>query len=171
MTQPGTPAAPTAEFLAKLEAFRQSGIRIDSQGRFCHEGEAVEHEGFRQALFRWLDRLPPPDGRYILRLDESRYVYVEVEDTPLLVNTLRLENGQAILSLSDGSEEPLNPANLTMDDDGIVRTWVRKNSLEARLSTAATAALADAIELAPTPRITLGHSPSPIPPRSPWPRT
>ena len=26
--------------------------------------------GCGEALFRWLDRLPPPDGRYVLRLDE-----------------------------------------------------------------------------------------------------
>ena len=170
MSQSGSAPAPTAEFLATLEAFRQSGIRIDAQGRFCHEGALVEHEGFRQALFRWLDRLPHPDGRYILRLDENRYVYVDVEDTPLLVNTLRWENGHAMLSLSDGSEQPLDVANITIDGDGIIRTWVRSKRLEARLSSAASAALADAIELQPQPQLKLSDGTlAPLGPRTPWP--
>lgn len=132
---------------ARLEAFRQSGLRIDAQGRFWHQGAVVEHEGLRQALWRWLDRLP--DGRTILRLDEKRYVYVDVEDTPLLVQTLRWPQptGAPILSLSDGREEPLAPERLTIDAEGILRTWVRNGQLEARLSTAAAAALAEHLDL------------------------
>ncbi len=39
-----------------LEKLRQSGIRIDREGRFIHEGAPVTHEGLLGALFRWLDR-------------------------------------------------------------------------------------------------------------------
>lgn len=172
MSQPPSDASASDAFLARLEAFRASGIRIDAQGRFWHQGEAVEHEGFRQALFRWLDRLPPPDGRYILRLDDKRYAYIDVDDTPLVVNTLRWQQDQAVLSLSDGTEEDLNAANLTIDEQGILRTWVRGQRLEARLSTAATAALATAIELEPAPTLRLGQDPAiSIPPRQDWPRS
>ena len=60
-----------------IERLRRSGIRIDREGQFIHEGEPVRHEGLRQALFRWLDRLDddPDKGeavRYILRLDPRR---------------------------------------------------------------------------------------------------
>jgi len=55
-----------------------------------HEGAEVTHEGLRRALFRWLDRLPPPDGRYVLRLDERRFAYLEdVADTPLVARAGR----------------------------------------------------------------------------------
>ena len=78
----------------------------------------MRHEGLRRAFFRWLDRLPPPDGRHILRLDENRYVYLEVADTPLVATSLRWSGERALLGLTDGSEEALDPRTLTADDDG-----------------------------------------------------
>ena len=65
------------EQAAWLEQIRRSEISIDRDGRFIHEGAEVTHEGLKRALFRWLDRLPPPDGRYVLRLDERRFAYLE----------------------------------------------------------------------------------------------
>src|SRR5215831_12904178 len=109
--------------LETLERLRRSGIRIDREGRFIHEGEEVRHQGLRAALFRWLDRLPPPDGRYILRLDPQRYA--------------RVDGDRALLVLSDGSEEGLDPGTLTLDPAGVLRCWVRDGRLEARLSTSA----------------------------------
>jgi len=128
-----------------LERLRRSGIRIDRDGRFIHEGEEVRHQGLRAALFRWLDRLPPPDGRYILRLDPQRYAYVDVDDTPLVARSARVDGERALLALSDGSEERLDPATLTVDPAGILRCRVRAGRLEARLSTSAAAALAERI--------------------------
>lgn len=133
-----------AEQAAWIERLRRSGIRIDREGRFIHEGAEVTHEGFKRALYRWLDRLPPPDNRYILRLDEKRYAYVDVDDTPLVARAARVDpNGQIWLSLSDGSEEPLDRATLSAGPDGIVRAKVRGGRLEARLSTSAMAAISD----------------------------
>src|SRR4051812_38520551 len=132
-----------------IERLRRSGIRIDREGRFIHEGAEVTHVGLREALFRWLDRLPPPEGgpegRYILRLDEKRYAYVDVIDTPLVARSARLEGDRVILGLSDGGEEPLDPATLTLDGAGVLRAWVRDGRLQARLANSAAAALADHI--------------------------
>jgi hypothetical protein len=140
-----------------IERLRRSGIRIDREGQFIHEGEPVRHEGLRQALFRWLDRLDPRDQldqveqrdddvRYVLRLDERRFAYIDVDDTPLVVRALRLlPDGAVALQLSDGAEEPLDPATLTIDDQGVLRCWVRGGRIEARLATSAAAVLADRI--------------------------
>ena len=87
---------------AVIERLRQSGIRIDKEGEFQHEGAPVRHEGLRQALFRWLDRLP--DGLVILRLDERRFAYVDVDDTPLVVRGARVAGDRVLLTLSDGTE-------------------------------------------------------------------
>jgi hypothetical protein len=83
----------------------------------------------------------------VLRLDERRFAYLEsVEDTPLVARAARVDAaGTAYLALSDGSEEPLDPATLTVDAAGVLRAWVRGGRLEARLSTSASAALADSI--------------------------
>jgi len=134
---------------AVIERLRQSGIRIDKEGQFQHEGAPVRHEGLRQALFRWLDRLP--DGRVILRLDERRFAYVDVEDTPLVARGARVEGERVLLTLSDGAEEALLPATLTIDGAGVMRCAVREGRLEARLSTAAAAALAEVIDDSVTP--------------------
>jgi hypothetical protein len=141
---------------AFIERLRQSGIRIDKDGEFQHEGEPVRHEGLRQALFRWLDRLP--DGRVVLRLDERRFAYVEVDDTPLVVRGARVDGDRVLLTLSDGAEEPLAPETLTVDGAGVMRCTVRAGKLEARLSTAAAAALAEIIDdsVAP-PALVLGE--------------
>ena len=53
----------------EIEKLRQSGIRLDADGRFWHEGAEVTHPGLRAAFWRWLDR--NPDGRWVLRLDEQ----------------------------------------------------------------------------------------------------
>ena len=141
-----------------LEKLRRSGIRVDREGEFVHEGAPVLHQGLRSALFRWLDRLP--DGRYILRLDERRFAYLDVDDTPLVVRALRVDAGAVSLQLSDGAEEALDPATLTVDGQGILRCWVRGARLEARLATSAAAALADRITETPQgPALALGPGP------------
>ena len=95
---------------AWLEKIRQSGIRVDREGRFVHEGAEFAHAGLTRALYRGLDRLPPPDGRYVLRLDDQRFAYLDVDDTPLVARAARIDAaGRALLALSDGSEEPLAP--------------------------------------------------------------
>jgi hypothetical protein len=150
---------------ALIERLRQSGIRIDAEGNFVHDGDFVLHEGLRSALFRWLDRLP--DGRYVLRLDAQRFAYVDVDDTPLVVRALRFdEAGEVVLSLSDGSDERLDAATLTLGGDGVMRCAVRAGRLEARLSTSAAAALAERItQQAVGPVLALGKRQVPLRPR------
>jgi hypothetical protein len=127
-----------------LERLRRSGIRIDRDGEFQHEGEPVRHEGLRQALFRWLDRLP--DGRYVLRLDDQRFAYLDVDDTPLVARSARLDGETVWLGLSDASEEALDPATLSLDGLGVMRCRVRGGRLEARLSTSAAVVAGELIE-------------------------
>jgi len=158
-----------AEQAAWLEKIRRSEISIDREGRFIHEGAEVTHEGLRSALFRWLDRLPPPDGRYVLRLDERRFAYLEdVADTPLVARAARIDGGDVQLALSDGSEEPLDPTTLTVDDAGVLRAWVRGGRLEARLASSAAAVLGDLLSVSEAdgrPRLRLAGRSYAIPQR------
>jgi hypothetical protein len=133
----------------QLERLRRSGITIDRGGEFIHEGEPVVHQGLRQALFRWLDRAPAPDGRYILRLDGQRFAYLEVVDTPIVARSARRDAEGVHLGLSDGTEELLDPATLTVDEAGILRCWVRGGVCEARLATSAAVVVADDLEVCP----------------------
>src|SRR3954469_4338175 len=135
------------EQAAWLEQIRRSGIGVDREGHFVHQGAEVTHDGLKRALYRWLDRLPPPDGRYVLRLDERRFAYLDdVVDTPLVARAARIDPaGTVLLALSDGNEEPLDPETLTVDEAGVLRAWVRSGRLEARLATSAAAVVGDAI--------------------------
>jgi hypothetical protein len=159
-------AADPAAHAAWLEKLRQSGIRVDREGRFIHEGAEVTHEGLRRALFRWLDR---EGDRYVLRLDARRFAYLDVDDTPLVARAARVDPaGGAHLALSDGSEEPLDPDALTVDDAGILRAWVRGGRLEARLASSAAAALADHLtQDGGQPAIALGGRVHRLRPRAP----
>ncbi len=122
---------------AQIERLRQSGIRLDADGKFWHEGGEVTHAGLRAALWRWLDR--NPDGRYVLRLDERRFVYLDVDDAPFVVRSLRWEGDRAIAQLSDGGEEALDASTLRLKR-GVAYATV-KGRFDARLATAAWGAL------------------------------
>ena len=127
-----------------IERFRQTGIRLDREGRFWHEGAQVSHQGFQRALLRWLDRLE--DGRPILRLDERRYAYLDVEDAHLLVLSARWDGDRAFLTLNDGSEQELDYASLQVAEDDALYCSARDGQLEARITTPAYYVLAQRIE-------------------------
>jgi uncharacterized protein len=128
----------------QIERLRRSGIRLDAEGRFIHEGEEVRHAGLRAALWRWLDR--NPDGRWVLRLDERRFVYLDVDDAPHAVRSLRWEGDRAVLRLADGSEEALDPATVRLGASGAAYCRVKGGRFEARFTAGAWAALAERIE-------------------------
>lgn len=128
----------------RIEQLRQSGIRLDREGRLWHEGQEVTHRRFQTALRRWLDRLP--DGRSILRLDETRYAYVEVEDSHLLVTSVTWDNDRAMLLLNDGTSEELAYETLEQSEDSAMYCTVRQGRLLARFLTKAYYQLAERIE-------------------------
>lgn len=125
---------------AQIERLRQSGVRLDREGRFWHEGEPIRHERMQETFHRWIDRLD--DGRYVLRLDERRFVYLDVEDTPLRARSLRWEGDVPVMSLDNGREEPLDPATLRLDPRGATCA-VAGGRMPVRLSTRAWQALTE----------------------------
>lgn len=127
----------------QIEKLRQSGIRLDADGRFWHEGAEVLHHGLRAAFWRWLDR--NPDGRYVLRLDARRFVYLDVDDAPFVVRSARWEGERAIVRLSDDSEEELEYATLHLGKNGQPYCTV-KGRFDARVSTGAWATLGQRID-------------------------
>ena len=128
----------------QIERFRRTGIRLDREGRFWHEGAQVTHPGFQRALLRWLDRLP--DGRPILRLDERRYAYVDVDDAHLLVLSARWDGDRVFLHLNDGAGEELDYSSLEVGEDSALYCRVRGGRLTARITTRAYQVLSRRIE-------------------------
>ena len=128
---------------AEIEKLRQSGIRLDGEGRFWHEGAEVTHQGMRAAFWRWLDR--NPDGRWVLRLDDQRFVYLDVDDVPYVVRSARWQGDHAIVRLSDDSEEELAYATLHLRG-GQPYATVKDGRFDARISTLAWNTLGERID-------------------------
>ena len=116
---------------ATLEGFRTIGLRLDRDGRFFQGNEPVTHARLHQAMLRWLDKRE--DGRDIIRMDDSRYAYVDVEDAHLRAVTAQWRDGTCFITWDDGTVEPLDVAHLTVAADGALYTVARGN-LRGRIS-------------------------------------
>ncbi len=127
-----------------IEKFRETGIRLDRNGRFWHEDGEITHARFRQTLLRWLDIRE--DGRSILRLDDTRYAYIDIEDAYLLATSLRKADGKLYITLNDGSEEELAYETLSQGKDNALYCLARNRRLRTRITTAAYYKLAESIE-------------------------
>jgi hypothetical protein len=123
---------------------RESTIRLDAAGRFFHDGERVTHRGMARAFASWIAR-HPDDGRFILT-NGYDWTYFTVEGTPFFVEGVRRDPSGPVLALFDGSEEPLVPTALRLDDDGIFRTTVKGGAFEARFSRTAQLELSSWLE-------------------------
>jgi hypothetical protein len=145
-------------------ASRESTLRLDRQGRFWHDGARVEHPALERALRSWIAR-HPDDGRPILT-NGYDWCYFEVEDAPLFVDALRIEGEAVTLVLFDGSEEPLDPATLSVGEDGVVYARARGGALPARFSRHAQTQLAPLLVAADPPTIRIGQREIALPARA-----
>jgi uncharacterized protein len=120
-----------------------SGLVLDRQLRWFHDGEAVVHprivELFNESL------VPTDDGRFQLRVGAD-WAYVTVEDAAYLVTGLDVTETQLFLRLSDRTGEALVPSTLSLEADGVLAARVKQGRAKARLSRAAQAALGALLE-------------------------
>lgn len=95
---------------------RESKIRLDAEGRFFDNDAPVEHPKLAAALHTWIGR-HPDDGRYMLT-NGYDWTYFIVDDVPFFVRSIKNVDGDAMLVLSDESEEPLDPGTVTTGPRG-----------------------------------------------------
>jgi uncharacterized protein len=135
---------------------RESTIVLDQSGRFWHEGQLVSHPGLQRGFASWLRR-HPDDGRYIL-CNGYDWTYLRVEGTPFFVHGLRAEGETLLLTLSDGSVEPLEADTLRVGPDEALVARVKQGAFEARFTPAAQAALVPYVAESPAgePLLALG---------------
>ena len=105
---------------------RESTIRLDGEGHFFHDEALVEHPKLRDALHTWIAR-HPDDGRYILT-NGYDWTYFIVEDVPYFVRSIRENDGDAMLVLSDATEEPLDPSTVHANARGELYLKVKKDA-------------------------------------------
>jgi hypothetical protein len=120
----------------QIEKMRAIGLLLDRAGRFWHDGSEVTHPRLRQALLRWLD-VRDDDGRDIVKLDDVRYAYVEVEDAHLRAASARWDGDRCTVQWDDGSEEELDYAHLAERADHAIATRARGGRLRGTIGGAA----------------------------------
>jgi hypothetical protein len=130
---------------------RESTIRIDAQGGIWHDGQPVTHPGLAEAFARWLD-VDDESGRYIVR-NKINWVYVAVDDAPLVVRSVAVEGGALVLALSDGTREPLAVASLRLGADEVPYCDVRGGRMPARFLPRAAFTLFEALGPEATERL------------------
>jgi hypothetical protein len=126
----------------QLERMRAIGLKLDRAGTFWHEGVAVSHPRLRQALLRWLD--VRDDGRDIVRLDDQRHAYVEVEDAHLRARSARWDDERCHVLWDDDQEEELDYASLRQAPDHAFYTQAR-GRLRGRIAGPAYYAVAERV--------------------------
>ena len=125
-----------------LERMRTIGLRLDRTGTFWHEGVAVTHPRLGQALLRWLDVLE--DGRDIVRLDDKRYAYVEIEDAHLRARSARWDGDRCFVLWDDEREAELDYGSLRQAPDHALYATVR-DRMRGRIAGPAYHAVAERI--------------------------
>ncbi len=113
----------------------ESGVRRDAQGRWFHEGVAIDNEAVAKAFDRWIDRAE--DGRYILK-NSVNWAYVDIEGPPFFVKHLSVGLDRVTLLLSDGTEEALLVDSLRQGPDGRLYCDVREGGFVAGFGQQAT---------------------------------
>jgi hypothetical protein len=91
------------------------------------------------AFATWIAR-HPNDGRYVLN-NGYDWSYFEVEDAPFFVRGVRIDAGWPMLALSDGSEERLDPHELSVGARDALYTRVKGGAYPARFMPGAQLAL------------------------------
>jgi len=123
-----------------LEKMRQIGLRLDRRGVFWQGDAQVTHARLRQALLRWLD---VRDGKNIVKLDDTRFAYVDIEDAHLRASSARWDGERCIVLWDDDQEAELDYATLTVAEDHAFYAKVR--GLRGRIAGPAHAAIAERI--------------------------
>jgi hypothetical protein len=108
---------------AQIEKMRSIGLRLDRSGTFWHQGTQVSHARLRQALLRWLD--VRDDGKDIVKLDDRRYAYVDVEDAHLRARSATWQGDHCLVTWDDDQVEELDYASLHQAADHALYGRVR----------------------------------------------
>lgn len=129
---------------------RPFGLVLHHDGRWTHQGQPIHHARLREHFDRHVAYLPD-EGKYVVRVRHFRG-QIEVEEAAFFVRAF--EPGSGRISLSEGSEETLDPATLAVSPiDGALLCRVKRElapgGLLARFEHAAQAELLHAVEGAP----------------------
>lgn len=104
-------------------------ITLHAHGKWSHEGCDFENERIARLFSRSVSRTE--GGTWVLTI--GRFTYpIEVEDTGYFVQQVDLSTQPPTLTLSDESEEPLDPSTLTYASGGRLYCEIKGGEFRAR---------------------------------------
>jgi hypothetical protein len=111
-------------------------IKVDKEGTWYYKGFEIIQKGIVALFYEHLEQ--DDQGRYVIHW-QGRTCYLEVEDTPFVVWKTRLVGEEdhthgVLLSLSDGTEEPMNPRSLYIGPQNVPYCRVHGGKFLARFS-------------------------------------
>lgn len=110
----------------------ESGLRLDRELTWWHDGERIEHPNIIEAFNRGLT--VADDGRYQLHFGGD-WCFVAVEDCGYAVIAVDEAAGHRLsIRLSDRTAEWLDPLTLAADDDGALTVKVKGGKAKARFT-------------------------------------
>jgi len=123
-------------------------VALDREGRWLNDGAEITH-GRTIDLF-WKSLTRNERGKYLVRMGKEECP-VLLHATPYFVRRVEIGPGGVRLRLSDGSEEPLDPATLEIADGTYLHCRVKGGAHEARFNRNAYYEMARHIEEDPAP--------------------
>ncbi len=124
---------------------RESGLRLDRDGRWHHQGVPVTHERLHRALTRWLTRDPGAE-RFVIRVGPDFWAWVDVDDAPYQAHLQTVTDQGLVLSLSDERLVVWSGTAIGVGADDAWYVEVGDPPMEARLSRGAMSTLAEYLE-------------------------
>lgn len=119
-------------------------ISFRHDGRWYSDDEPINNARIAKLFSRCLRQVD--DGRWEIAMAEER-AFVEIEDTPWVVTGVTGDATQGFhLRLNDDSEEPLDPATLSVGAGNVLYAQVKHGRYRARFLRSAYYQLAPAIE-------------------------
>lgn len=120
-----------------------SGITLDREQRWWHDGEPVEHPKIIEAFNRGLK--VQDDGRYTLEFGTD-WCFVEVQGAAYRALLLdEGDDGRLSIRLSDRTAEWLDVGSLALEPDGVMTAAVKNGKARARFSREAQFALGERV--------------------------
>ncbi len=121
-----------------------SGLRLDRQLTWWHDGEKIEHPNIIEAFNRGVR--VEPDGRVTLHFGND-WCFIEVEDAAYRVVAVDVSEGELLsIRLSDRTAELLDLSSLTLDEEGVLNARVKGGLAKARFTREAQFQLAERFE-------------------------
>ena len=103
-------------------------IQVNAEGELSHHGAPLIHPGILELIYQSVHL---EDGVYLLRVGQQS-CQLEVEDTFFVVRGAQAHGGQVLLTLNDGSSEPLDPASLWIGPQEVLYCRVKAGAFPAR---------------------------------------